>query len=54
MSDATMTIAPPVPSASDRLKFFGVWVIAAAALIILPKIFSSGGSLTTFSLIGIS
>jgi branched-chain amino acid transport system permease protein len=54
MSDATMTIAPPVPSASERLKFYSTWVIAAAALVILPKIFSSGGSLTTFSLIGIS
>ncbi len=49
-----MTIAPPAPTASDRLKFYGIWVLAAAALIILPKIFSSGGSLTTFSLIGIS
>jgi branched-chain amino acid transport system permease protein len=54
MSDATMTIAPPAPSASDRLKFYGLWIVAAAALVILPKIFSSGGSLTTFSLIGIS
>ncbi len=49
-----MQIAPPAPTASDRLKFYGIWVLAAAALIILPKIFSSGGSLTTFSLIGIS
>ena len=49
-----MNIAPPAPSASDRLKFYGLWIVAAAALLILPKIFSSGGSLTTFSLIGIS
>ncbi|WP_398480846.1 branched-chain amino acid ABC transporter permease [Tardiphaga sp.] len=54
MSDATMNIAPPAPSASDCLKFYGLWIVAAAALLILPKIFSSGGSLTTFSLIGIS
>jgi branched-chain amino acid transport system permease protein len=49
-----MNIAPPAPSASDCLKFYGLWIVAAAALLILPKIFSSGGSLTTFSLIGIS
>ena len=49
-----MTIAPPPPSAAERLKFYSVWIVAVAALVILPKIFSSGGSLTTFSLIGIS
>lgn len=58
MSDATAhfaaAIAPPPPSASDRLKFYGIWIIAAAVLLILPRLFSSGGSLTTFSLIGIS
>ena len=36
------------------LRFYGIWVIAAALLIVLPLIFSSGGSLTSFSLIGIS
>ncbi|QND70369.1 branched-chain amino acid ABC transporter permease [Tardiphaga robiniae] len=58
MSDATAkipaTIAPPRPAASDRLKFYGIWIAAALALLVLPKLFSSGGSLTTFSLIGIS
>ena len=50
----TSGTAPPLPAMSDRLKFYGIWIAAAAVLIILPKIFSSGGSLTTFSLIGIS
>ena len=55
MTDTTtQTIAPPLPGTTDRLKFYGIWIIVAAVLIVLPKIFSSGGSLTTFSLIGIS
>jgi branched-chain amino acid transport system permease protein len=53
-SDLAATIAPPLPSASDRLKFYGMWTAAALALLVLPQIFSSGGSLTTFSLVGIS
>jgi branched-chain amino acid transport system permease protein len=48
------SIAPPPPSVADRLKFYGGWVIAAIVLFGLPQAFSSGGSLTTFSLIGIS
>jgi branched-chain amino acid transport system permease protein len=39
---------------TDKLKFYGLWVLAALFLLLLPKVFSSGGSLTTFSLIGIS
>ena len=35
-------------------RFYGIWVIAAVALIVLPLVFSSGGSLTSFSLIGIA
>jgi branched-chain amino acid transport system permease protein len=54
MTDITQNAAPPLPATSDRLKFYGIWLAVAAVLIILPKIFSSGGSLTTFSLIGIS
>jgi branched-chain amino acid transport system permease protein len=53
MSDLA-SIAPPAPATSDRLKFYGIWIAVALALLVLPKIFSSGGSLTTFSLIGIS
>jgi len=40
--------------AGDGLRFYGVWLIGIAALIVLPLIFSSGGSLTSFSLIGIA
>jgi branched-chain amino acid transport system permease protein len=35
-------------------RFYGIWLLAAIALIALPLIFSSGGSLTSFSLIGIA
>jgi branched-chain amino acid transport system permease protein len=34
------------------LRFYGAWLIAAIALVVLPLIFASGGSLTLFSLIG--
>ena len=54
MTDIAATVAPPKPTATSQLKFYGLWFAAAAALLLLPKIFSSGGSLTTFSLIGIS
>ena len=55
MTDAAQTAAaPPLPATADRLKFYGIWIAAALALIVLPKLFSSGSSLTTFSLVGIS
>jgi len=41
-------------TAGDGLRFYGVWLLGIAALIGLPMVFSSGGSLTTFSLIGIA
>lgn len=40
--------------AGSRLSFYAVWVIGVAALIVLPLLFNSGGSLTSFSLIGIA
>ncbi|MGX4773671.1 branched-chain amino acid ABC transporter permease [Bradyrhizobium guangdongense] len=55
-----MTTAPTSTSkvAADAsggsLRFYGVWLLGIAALIVLPMIFSSGGSLTSFSLIGIA
>ena len=54
MSDLAASAAPPLPTAADRLKFYGMWLIAAIVLLLLPRIFGSGGALTTFSLIGIS
>src|SRR5215470_1288105 len=41
-------------SAADNLRFYGVWLIGIVALVVLPLVFSSGGSLTSFSLIGIA
>ncbi len=54
MSDIVSRVAPPPSSTGDKVRFYGLWVAAALLLIILPKMFSSGGSLTTFCLIGIS
>jgi branched-chain amino acid transport system permease protein len=54
MSEIAKTTAPPLPSATDKLRFYGIWVAAALLLLLLPHIFNSGGALTTFSLVGIS
>jgi len=54
MTETTSGAAPPYPAAAEKLKFYGLWIGAAVVLLLLPKVFSSGGSLTTFSLIGIS
>jgi branched-chain amino acid transport system permease protein len=54
MSELTARAAPPLPTPAEKMKFFGLWIAAAVLLLLLPKIFASGGSLTTFSLIGIS
>ena len=52
MSDATTPTM--VKEESGALRFYGIWLMAAVALIVLPLVFSSGGSLTSFSLIGIA
>ncbi len=54
MSNITSRAAPPPPTAADNLKFYGLWAAVAIFLLVLPKVFGSGGALTTFSLIGIS
>jgi branched-chain amino acid transport system permease protein len=54
MSEITASAAPPLPTSGERLKFYGLWLAAAVVLLLLPRIFSSGSSLTSFSLIGIS
>jgi branched-chain amino acid transport system permease protein len=54
MTDLASRVAPPRPALSDRLKFYGIWIATALTLLLLPQVFSSGGSLTTFSLVGIS
>ncbi len=47
-------VAPPLPTAADKLRFYGIWIAAALVLLALPRIFSSGGALTTLSLMGIT
>jgi branched-chain amino acid transport system permease protein len=54
MSELIASSAPPLPTVSDRLKFYGMWTAAALILLFLPKIFPSASALTTFSLVGIS
>lgn len=54
MSDIVSRVAPPPPSTGDKAKFYGLWIATAVLLIVLPKIFTSQASFTTFSLIGIS
>lgn len=39
---------------ASLLRFYGAWMAVIVAILILPRVFSSGGSLTTFSLAGIS
>ena len=52
------TTASAVPATAtqrgDALKFYGSWIAVAIVLLVLPRVFSSGASLTTFSLMGIS
>jgi len=54
MTELTSSVAPPYPALSEKLKFYGIWVAVALVVLALPRIFGSGGALTTFSLIGIS
>lgn len=54
MSDLISSAAPPRPATAEKLKFYGMWIAAVLVLLVLPRMFTSGGSLTTFSLIGIS
>jgi len=55
MSD-TATTAPDMlkQQPGGAMRFYGIWLIAGIALIVLPLIFSSGSALTSFSLIGIA
>jgi branched-chain amino acid transport system permease protein len=55
MSEAPTAISRvPEAQSGGRIGFYGIWLAAAFALVVLPLIFSSGGSLTSFSLIGIA
>ncbi|HLT78892.1 MAG TPA: hypothetical protein VKZ87_16025, partial [Ferrovibrio sp.] len=37
----------------DLLKRYGIWILAAVIMLVLPKIFTSGAALTTMCLMGI-
>jgi len=54
MSEIAKTVAPPLPTAAEKLRFYGIWATSLLLLLLLPNIFSSGAALTTFCLIGIS
>jgi branched-chain amino acid transport system permease protein len=54
MTELASRVAPPYPPLSERMKFYGLWAAAVLLLLVLPRLFGSGGALTTFSLIGIS
>lgn len=49
-----MTMQTTTSPRGDTLRFYGGWIAAALVLLVLPRLFPSGGSLTTFSLIGIA
>jgi branched-chain amino acid transport system permease protein len=54
MTDAESLALNVQTARGGGLRFYGIWIAGALVLIILPLIFSSGGSITSFSLIGIS
>ena len=54
MSDLSKVASLPRSVSSNKLHFYAPWIATTIALLALPYIFSSGGSLTTFSLTGIS
>jgi branched-chain amino acid transport system permease protein len=54
MSDLSKVATLPRSVSSNKLHFYAPWIATTIALLALPYIFSSGGSLTTFSLTGIS
>lgn len=51
MSVNAMTTTRSVPL--DLARRYGVWILAAAVMLVLPKIFTSGAALTTMCLMGI-
>jgi branched-chain amino acid transport system permease protein len=55
MTDATTSASSVAKTpAAQNMRFYGLWLIAVIVLIVLPLVFSSGSSLTSFSLIGIA
>jgi branched-chain amino acid transport system permease protein len=54
MSDISVPVPRPRSHVSETIRFYGMWIAVAVVLLALPRIFPSGGALSTFSLIGIS
>jgi branched-chain amino acid transport system permease protein len=54
MSTALPAAAAAPPPRAETLRFYAAWIAVAVALLVLPRVFGSSGSLTTFSLMGIS
>ncbi|WP_448030528.1 branched-chain amino acid ABC transporter permease [Bradyrhizobium liaoningense] len=55
MTTATTSVSgPSANAAGENMRFYGIWLAGVIILIVLPLVFSSGGSLTSFSLIGIA
>jgi branched-chain amino acid transport system permease protein len=53
MAVTSLSAATRPGSALDLLRRYGIWIIAAAVMILLPKVFASGAALTTMCLMGI-
>jgi branched-chain amino acid transport system permease protein len=53
MSEIDLQRSAALPAAREKLKFYGIWVAVALCCWCCRRS-SSGGALTTFSLIGIS
>ncbi|MCB1413730.1 MAG: branched-chain amino acid ABC transporter permease [Xanthobacteraceae bacterium] len=55
MTDVTSQAPSPAQSGpAQSLGFYAIWAVCILGVILLPLIFTSGGSHTTFSLIGIA
>ncbi|MFN4276941.1 MAG: branched-chain amino acid ABC transporter permease [Ferrovibrio sp.] len=50
---AISAMTKPASLPLDLLRRYGIWLLAAAVMIVLPKIFTSGAALTTMCLMGI-
>ena len=53
MAVTTLSAAARPGSALDLLRRYGIWIVAAAVMILLPRVFTSGAALTTMCLMGI-
>jgi len=50
---ATTTMTGTAFFSLDTVRRYAIWILVAVAFLVLPKIFSSGGSVTTMCLMGI-